>query len=233
MSGPRRRWAPGAACTSPLFHSLHLASHSGILGSVFDDTYMAPFKNWDRESVMPGASFHTTVLESRAKAIRKRYRPIVGPSEQARFQVIPAVLATYCGVVSTLESSRRTARVSFSRAGSQAQEVVSVPTGYKNGIREYGFEFQAANKLPPLAIQAGRLFRYQRLTPVELTYSGQAADANWAYERSSVWVKPRCENHVESMMLSWVACSSYATTFRQHATLPDAEDGNDDDDDDP
>ena len=208
----------------PLFHSLRLAELSHAPEAKFYGYNMAPFTNRDRRSTRPGASFHTHVLESRQRTI-SGYRPIVGPSEQARFQVFPELLAAYCGVVTTLEYSRRTAsvsspRASFSRAWlCQAQEVVAVPIDFTDGRRESGYKFQAANKLPPSAIQAGRLFLYQRLTPVELTYSGLAADANWAYERSSAWVKLRFDEcpYIKSMMHFWVACHGYAITFRQPA----------------
>ena len=207
----------------PLFHSLTLALHSGTISTLQTSYYhINPFTRERCNSTMPGASIHTPLLESRKSGIAMLYRPIWGPSEQARFQVFPELLATYCGVVSTLECSRRTARASSSRAGSQAQEVVSLTTGYTHGKRETGYTFRAADKLPPAAIQAGRLFRYQRLTPVELTYSGLAADANWAYERSSAQVKPCSETQVESMMHFWVACAGYAITFRQPTTRYDA-----------
>ena len=178
------------SCThQPLFHSLALArlsgNHTDPRGAlVVAPGAVDPFINSGRDSTMPGAFRYDGPARCRVEAVAGRYRPIVGPSEEARFQVHPDLLADYIGFIKTLESSQRTARVAFSRGGSQAQEVVSLPTNYTDGQREIGSRFESESLLPVGLIEAGRLFRYQRMTPVELTYSGLAADANWAYERS-------------------------------------------------
>jgi len=99
--------------------------------------------------------------------------------------VHPELVADYVGWVRAAAASRRTASAPLARDGSEAQLVLSLPIDYSDGRREAGSDYVTGCMLPHAAAQAGRLFRFQRMTPVELTYSGLAADENWAYERSS------------------------------------------------
>ena len=190
---------------------------------------MDPFTNTDRVSTIPGAFSYCGAMGHRHELIAGRYRPIVGPSEEARFQVYPQLLTDYVRFVDLVSSLRSTAGVPFLREGSQAQQVVSIPTGYTDGQCEAGCDSETGGLLPLLPAQAGRLFRYQRLTPVELTYSGLAADANWAYERSSAYVKIRTVS-ISGVQIVPV-CTAFAVTFSRPRPPHQDHDMYDDDDD--
>lgn len=78
----------------PLFHSLALTRLSGNYVGLPGALVVAPaamdsFTKPEGASLIPGAFPYFRATETRLEAIAGRYRPIIGPSEQARFQLLP------------------------------------------------------------------------------------------------------------------------------------------------
>ncbi len=225
-----RRGGPGAAGTTepvgswssthqPLLHSLALARLSanavGAPGAASAAAAAAdPFTNVDRVSTIPGSCLATGGPGAGPRRSLGATARWSAPLSRPGSRCTPSWSRTMSGGCGP-RRRRGAPRARPSRATAARRSwCCRSPVDYSDGRREAGSDYVTGCMLPHAAAQAGRLFRFQRMTPVELTYSGLAADENWAYERSSRFAKLRSVSARRVGALQAV-CTQYAAQCRK------------------
>jgi len=166
-----------------------IASTLGFYTGQFDgETF--PYAGVNRVTTQPGGHAYRPPSTERSRTIQGRTIVTHGDTPGVRFQISQDTLADYVGFMSAVSLKKPVkSGMPQSTEGSLSQLVISVPIGYREGMREVGTDYLLGSQIDVSSAQKGRLFRYQRLVPRALTTSGLDRHVDHAYNQSTPFAR--------------------------------------------